>query len=340
MSAINTIPCPRAFAEEHPCGEMTPDGLLCRRCESRLRHALKELPTLWQHLQVTLTRQAKTETGGKRGTEEPLPFSFDASWDSDAVIMTITTWIRDIQETYGVTTDPGTTMTSWCLWLLEQMHHIRNHPAVEQLWDELTEPGRVIKRTIDRPADLVFVCPCALCGHQVFAPEGVDEVECKECRRVVGDTGYVPTYSKAEEEQRKKELMRQEVVPAHDLREAISYVEGIRVNRKTLHSWIARNRLKANQCQAYAWVGDHLVPTWKRRRVRRRKRVNGQPVGYYEDLVVHVPLYLVEDAVKLARDIPLRDLRGDDTEEDRVEIDHKAAYAKVLRVIQGAGGAA
>lgn len=325
----NTIPCPRAYAEDRPCGEMTPDGRLCRQCESRLRHSLKELPDLWRHLQLTRTRQARTGTSGQRGSEDPLPFSFDASWDSDAIIMTLHTWIRDLQETYGISTDPGSDMTSWCSWLTGQMHHIRNHPAVDQLWDELTEPARVIKRTVDQPAEQTYVCVCAICSARVFGPEWADEVECRRCREVADrdGEGYVPAYSRMEEEDHKRELLRDSVVMVGELRSAVLHTEGIRVNRKTLHSWVTRERLKPMACRAYTWVntdeGLRLRPTWTHRK----------------DGVTHTQQYRVSDAVLLAQDIPLRDLQVDEVKvDDREEQDHDAAYLKVLRVIATAKG--
>ena len=199
----------------------------------------------------------------------------------------------------------------------------------EQIWDELMYCARMIEREVDRPPDQTYLCACAICGHPVFGPEHLDEVECRRCREVVGAEGYVPVYSRTEEKQRSKDALQAEHVPAADLRTAVHHAAGLKVNRRTMHSWITRQRLQAKACRAYTWVstdqGKALRPAWSHRK----------------DDVAHTLLYLVGDAVKLAQDIPLRDLQaGDDTEDDRVETDHEGAYLKVLRVIQDAGGAA
>lgn len=360
MSAVNTIPCPRAWADEHPCGEMTPDGLLCSRCTSALRYGLGKLAELWPELETTRSRQAKTATSTRRSSETPLPFSYDAAWAIDAVTNAVGTWIRDLAERYGevqvlapcrcapprkpcrgpvvqLEHDPGRTMRDWCAWLTTRMHRIRAHPAVTQLWDELTDSVRLVKRTIDRPVEQTYLCACAICGHPVFGPEGVEEVECRECRKVAGTDGFVPVYARGEAERLRKDATRASHVPAGDLRTAVAYVEGVTVNRKTMHSWITRNRLQAKACRAYHWVqafadghlADRLEPSW----AADGRCTCKPPQGQCQTLVSHTLLYLVDDAVKLAQDIPLRDRRAEETEQDVELVDHEAAYAKVVRLI-------
>lgn len=312
--------CPRP-----DCEEPSSDGLLCARDTSRLRHALRELPAAFRDLDLTLTRQAKTGSG-QRGQETPLVVDWEASIARDAVIGTVATWIRDLAETHGedldrrelvcaghactvlVTWVPGRTMSEWCDWLAKRMHRIRAHPAVEQLFDELTNCPRLIDREVDRPPDQTYLCACALCGSPVFGPEHQDEVECRRCAEVVGKDdageplGYIPVYSRTEEKQRSKDALRETNVPAGDLRAAIAHVEGWWVNRKTVHSWITRGRLVPVE-----WRGD-------------------------------VPLYSVADAVARAADIPLAARNLADVEADGEEPDHAAAYLKVLRVIATAKG--
>lgn len=311
------------FCPRPECDEPVADGLLCARDTSRLRHALREIPGAFKDLDLTTTRQSKTG-GGKRGRETPLPFDVDAAAAREAVIMTVASWIRDLAETHGEDLDhrelvchghactvvvswaPGRTMSGWCSWLLERMHRIRAHPAVEQLWDELIDCGRLIDREVDRPADQTYLCACALCGSPVFGPEHQDEVECRACALVVGKgddgepLGYIPVYSRAEERQRSKDALRETAVPAGDLRTAIAHVEGWWPNRKTVHSWITRGRLVPVE-----WRGD-------------------------------VPLYSVADAVARAADIPLAARNIAELDVTGEEQDHEAAYAKVLRVIADA----
>lgn len=357
----NTIPCPRAFAELHPCDEMTPDGLLGPACTSALRHALKELGDLWPELEVDRSRQNVGESTGRRSTETPLAFGYDAAWTYEAVRMTVLTWIKDMAERHGevivqrpcrcrpplkpcpgrvirLEHDPGRTMREWCTWLLQRMHRIRMHPAVGQLFDELTDSLRAVKKSVYRDPEQTYVCQCVICQKPVFGPATAEEIPCRECLRVVDrdengePVGFIPVYARAEAEELRKEATRASLVPAGDLRTAIGYTEGIRVNRKTLHSWIRRDRLVAKGCRAYTWVS-----TLDEGRPRDVLTASWLPT---DDGVQHELLYLVEDAIKLARDIPLRDLQAEEAEQQVEIIDHEAAYLKVLRVIQDAGGAA
>lgn len=308
--------CPRP-----ECDEPVADGLLCARDTSRLRHALRELPAMFRDADLTETRQAKMGDG-KRGRETPLPFDEDAAQAREAVIGTVSTWIRDLAETHGEDLDhrqlicaghacvtvvswaPGRTMTQWCAWLTQRVHRIRAHPAIEQLWDELTHCLRLMEQTVDRPADQTYLCSCALCGSPVFGPEHQDEVECRACALVVGKgddgepLGYIPVYSRTEEKQRSKDALCQENVPAGDLRTAIYHVEGTRVNRKTVHSWITRGKLIPVE-----WRGD-------------------------------VPLFSVAEAVKRAADIPLTARDVADVDVLVEEPDHSGAWLKALRVIE------
>lgn len=264
-----------------------------------------------RELRVTATRQAKvraTAFGG--GPDAPLQFGFDASWSREAAILTLSVWIADVAAFTGedlekrtvvechcrppyrprrcpgryvqVVYKPGRTIAHWAEWLDDRMPRIRSHPDVAQLFDELTDNARMVRKAIDRPADQVYVCACAVCGAPVFADEGADEVGCRRCRRVAlvdedpeSETycqviGEVPTYSVLDEHHRRLDALRTSLLPANDVRAAVTALHRAPVNVKTFRSWLGRGTLPALACS----------------------------------ITDRAPLYLVDDALSLARRIP------------------------------------
>lgn len=268
MSAVNTIPCPRAWADEHPCGEMTPDGLLCSRCTSALRHALREIPSAFKDLYLTLTRQSVTGGSGRRSQETPLVFDFDASLTVDDVAHTIIVWIGDLAERHGedlyrrelvchghacvtvISWTPGRTMREWCGWLASRVHWIRAHPKVSQVFDELTYCLRVSLRTVDSPAEIEFAGTCDLCGHDLFARPGTaaagKEVACRKCGEVAGPDGYVPYYDVADRRAWMRDEYRASLASAQEILLVCPSMFKVEINPGTFRSWVSRGLLVAS----------------------------------------------------------------------------------------------
>lgn len=264
----NTIPCPRAYAEDRPCGEMTPDGLLCAKCTSRLRYTLNHLPAAYKDLDVTLTRQSKTGEPGKRGRETPIVFDQVASLTGTDVAHTLIVWIGAVAERAGedldrrdlichghscvtvITWAPGRTLREWCGWLLQRMGRIRSHPEVAEMYDELTYALKIALRAVDRPADVEFAGRCDLCGSDIYARPGTEiageEVACRRCVEVVGPDGYVPYYDVADRRSWMRSQYRESLAPAPEIMLVSPSMFGVEINANTFRSWVNRGLLVAS----------------------------------------------------------------------------------------------
>lgn len=245
-----TIPCPRA-----ECDEPTSDGLLCSTDASRLRRTLRSLPGLIVNLDEAITKQArivdKNRVRRSRRSGSPVPYDERLDGIRQRAVETVVPWVRDLAESHGEQTPIADLRTTeaWqvvCDWLRDRMFRIRGAQDVGHLYDKLTYTEREITRAVDLPPDRVYLCACAICGKGVFAPEHKAEIECQHCRRVVeeaGGEGYVPVYSRAEEDARRLDALRGSLVCFDDVRLAVETLQKISLNPKTMRSWIDRGML-------------------------------------------------------------------------------------------------
>lgn len=321
---MNEILCP-------VCAEPTQDGLLCAKDTAALKFALKSLPAGFTDLTTDLTRQSKAgRSNGGKSPGIPLPFGYDASWDREAVVGTIGTWIRELAESYGedlyshtrvpcqcrvpykltskscrgahIRHDflPGDTMASWCDWLLERIYRIRGHQAVAQIFDELTNAEHLCRRSVDRQAEREFVTTCSICGKGVYGPAGVDDetwVACRECRRVAprdDETGEiigdVPEYHVGASRVGRLDALRHAVLPERDVLIAVQSLRGEAISPKTFRSWARRFKDGV--------VGASIPP--------RACGIRDIERDEYGNVVSYVPMYYVDEALKLASRIPRR----------------------------------
>lgn len=278
---------------------MTPDGLLCRKCTSRLRHILRELPSAHRDLDLTLTRQSKTGDPGKRGRETPIVFDQVASLTSTDVAHTMIVWIGDLAELNGEDLDrrdlichghacvtviswkPGRTMRDWCDWLTQRMHQIRRHPKAEQMFDELTYAMRIALRTVDRPADVEFAGRCDLCGSDIYARPGTEaageEVACRKCAEVAGPGGYVPYYDVADRRGWMRDQYRSGLAAGPEILAVVPSMFEVEINPNTFRSWVARGLLLAsgNGPAGPLYSVDRVVDLAEKAADRKGKRNRG-----------------------------------------------------------------
>ena len=244
------IPCPR-----DECDEPTGDGLLCMTDTGRLKRTLKALPGLIVNLDEAMTKQArivdKNRVRKSRRPGSPVPYDERLDGIRQRAVETVVPWVRDLAESHGEQTPVADLRTTgaWqvvCDWLRERMYRIRGTQDVGHLYDELIYIEREITRAVDLPPDRVYLCACAICGKGVFAPEHKAEVECQHCRRIVdesGGEGYVPVYSRAEEDARRLDALRSSLVCFDDVRLAVETLQKVDLNPKTMRSWIDRGML-------------------------------------------------------------------------------------------------
>ncbi len=185
------------------------EGLLCHADTSHLERELGDVAAIVAELDVTLSRQDRipSSSGGgesdKAKSEDsglaPLkhtrsPVNWGASTVADDLQNTLTTWARDVWAVPDVRYVPekGTTAMA-ARTLLMHIDHIRRHPAVVELFDEVTDAIAQARRAVDRPGNrtIIFVGPCpetrpegGICDGEVYAfiPTEDDRPSRLECR--------------------------------------------------------------------------------------------------------------------------------------------------------------
>lgn len=149
------------------------NGPLCGGCEKAFERTIAEIPALSDELDTTITRQsALGSRNGSRATETPVAFNVRASIVAEELKATLVGWMRDLgpeRRSVGgpvcslCTHDscgsfiqdmwPADSIASIGRFLLWKLPDIRQHPAVDQMIDEITYACRAAWRAVDRPKD-------------------------------------------------------------------------------------------------------------------------------------------------------------------------------------------
>lgn len=169
------------------CGRPTQD-MLCADCLGRLRADLRHLPDLYAELVVTLTRQDRLTGQGDRTTgqsETVLPYKPAASevrWAADNVV---STWARDVAETYPHRPLTATSTPEAAEWLVGVSGLLAEHPAAGELYDEITDSVAQMRRAIDRPGEQIALGECGAeggtCDERLYSPPQRGVVRCPAC---------------------------------------------------------------------------------------------------------------------------------------------------------------
>jgi hypothetical protein len=181
-----------------PAGD---DAYLCRTCTLKLGADLRDVPSLWQELDTTRTRQDKLvlNSGAPSGAERPLFFNehaAQAAWDLHA---TLNAWCLDVSRLTEDDRDQLAVVDQHDVpglseWLTRNMRTLRQHDEAAAAYDEIIDTIRRARRAIDRPENRtrfeVGPCPEILpegtCDGKVWAfiPVSEDKVSfmrCLEC---------------------------------------------------------------------------------------------------------------------------------------------------------------
>jgi hypothetical protein len=164
--------------------------------DTQQRSVVEMRPGLYEELIVTLARQHKLggATGKTSGnTEKPVLFHEGASEVRWALDNTISTWARDVAETYQMALTATTTVEA-ADWLASRVTHLSGHPAADELHDEITSIVHRVRQVIDRMADRVYIGPCdgqgaddvegfEPCGSSLFGKPGLSWARCSVCGR-------------------------------------------------------------------------------------------------------------------------------------------------------------
>lgn len=168
------------------CGRPSPDGSLCTRCLQALTAELRSVPALMVDLDVTVTRQVRMGDGPgpiahSHADSTRMPVHLGAAEAGMDLRTVLLVWAGEIADAAEHTVNTSDTARGYARWLLRYTHHIRQHPAAEQLADEVTDAIRRVRRVIDRPPEKVFfgrcgaeldndeTCPESLYGYAAHA---------------------------------------------------------------------------------------------------------------------------------------------------------------------------
>ncbi len=182
-----TATCPVCRAEQA-------EGLLCHEDTSRLERELGDVAAIVAELDVTLSKQARIGNAGPSGlARERTPINVGAMTVADDLQNTLTTWARDVGTGHLSTPYPPRPVVHAAFALLRRIPEIRRHPAVVELFDEVTDAIAQARRAVDRPGNrtIIFVGPCpearpegGICDGEVYAfiPIEDDRPSRLECR--------------------------------------------------------------------------------------------------------------------------------------------------------------
>lgn len=211
MSAqtVSTCVVCESVTETFLCGsERTLTG-----CLGKLIRRLGDCAALSEELDTTLSRQDKA--GGASvgfvsngGGERPSPINLGASDAGSLLRDRLGSWARDLWETNGIPDEDGSLppisvgndIVSISRWLMRHPLWIALHPAVDDLFDEVSETIRLAWRSVDTAPGKVYIGPCTtvmeqwwgdedprpegpapVCLEQLYAREGDWEKRCTVC---------------------------------------------------------------------------------------------------------------------------------------------------------------
>lgn len=261
---------------------MTADtAYACSTCAGHLATDLERAAGLLPELDVTVTRQAVTGGGsGRPSGEMRLAFDLDASHAADTVENTITTWARLVSEERGIPIqpcapehartfagpicrerayfghcehgvcrdatppprEPGDPLVEAVQFLGAQVEWLRHQRFADEAVDELGYACWLLRSTVDRRPDRVYLGQCwaptdvGECQEDVYAPAGASYATCRMC----GSTWDV--------HERRAWLLRaarDTLATATQLAYALSWFTGRRLAPATVRSWALRGRILA-----------------------------------------------------------------------------------------------
>lgn len=177
---------------EH-CDRPSPNGTVCTSCLDALTAELRTVPALMADWQLTLTRQVRMGDGPgpiahSNADSTRLPVHLGAAEAGMDLRTVLLVWAGEIADTAGHTLDATDSARGYARWLLRYTHHIRQHPAADQLVDEVTDAIARVRRVIDRPPEKLFFGRCGAdlgddqqCVESIYGYAARNTVLCPAC---------------------------------------------------------------------------------------------------------------------------------------------------------------
>lgn len=251
------------------------DALLCKVCTDKLEQAIAEFPADLRDLELVAARQAMGPLGlGAPGrvcerddrhaeweppgprtedalSEAPWEFAPGAADQIWAMGNTLSTWVRHLVESRGLTAlPPKVALTSW---LLSNLNAIRFDEAAAEIYDELTGLHAENERWIIGRAgaeefagrcdaaqvsfqtdeDGTLVPVAAICGAALYGNSLEPKVQCQACGM---------NYSMAERREERDKQINDQLARAHQIANALTTAERP-LPPALLRKWIERDAL-------------------------------------------------------------------------------------------------
>lgn len=175
------------------CDHPSPDGTLCTRCLGALISELRAVPALMADWELTFTRQVSMGDGPgpiahSHADSTRMPVHLGAAEAGMDLRTVLLVWAREIADTAGHSLDTPDSARGYARWLLRYTHHIRQHPAADQLADEITDAITRVRRVIDRPPEKLFFGRCGAdldddqqCVESIYGYAAHNTVQCPVC---------------------------------------------------------------------------------------------------------------------------------------------------------------
>lgn len=206
------------------CGDRIHDtAYVCGRCADWLRVDLELVAKVAGEAWATVARLDRIERHGRglrveeddscdcpQCTSEdepegalyptPWPVSLEAGERHDGAVNELTTWVRHVSETRGISGPLYATLSAsgvqtahplaaCATWLTGQLDWLRHRPEAAEAYDALVGACRIIVGVVDRSPDKVLVgqCPCQVVREDgepaecLYAVRGAGRVTCRSC---------------------------------------------------------------------------------------------------------------------------------------------------------------
>ncbi|MFI7168504.1 hypothetical protein [Rhodococcoides fascians] len=273
----NAIAC---FHCGRPSGDGLP---VCTKCTEILVRTLQSVPGLVADMTITqarLDRMSRGRVGGK-SADTPLPISIDKNGDSptqrpyDLLENEISTWSRTLSNHLGHANEgviaalgsaglreltlncmvgrrrdaaalsmrPVGLLEQTAVWLACHPHELRTHPAVDELFDSLSDVVAIVNKAIDQLPELRYKGTCSYveydqgrerrCKTDLYAEKGEEWVQCPRCKA---------SYAVAKLDRDILAQMREMNYTAVELMSLMREL-GTRVPKSTLYRWINERKL-------------------------------------------------------------------------------------------------
>ncbi|MGV8874847.1 MAG: hypothetical protein ACOH2Q_20120 [Rhodococcus sp. (in: high G+C Gram-positive bacteria)] len=273
----NAIAC---FHCGRPSGDGLP---ICTKCTEILVRTLQSVPGLVADMTITqsrLDRMSRGRVGGK-SAETPLPISIDKHGELpmrrpyDLLENEISTWSRALSNHLGharegilaalgtpglreltlncmvgrrrdaaaLSMRPVGLLEQTAVWLACHPHELRTHPAIDEMFDSLSDVVAIVNKAIDQLPELRYKGVCQYveydqgrerrCKADLYAEKGEEWVQCPRCKA---------SYAVAKLDRDILAQMREMNYTAVELMSLLREL-GTRVPKSTLYRWINERKL-------------------------------------------------------------------------------------------------